>query len=318
LVRATPVFPAVGIFAVLLLEGLMWHDRRTLLAGALVVLGGVCTLVMETLPYALVGEMDMLARSLLLAPVAYVQERGHSSFLKEIATFATSKSIGGAFFFGLVGMASHFITQPKSPAAWRIAVMWLSLTLGLARAPEGAFYLILLMPFACIFAAPAFSKLTLISKFKLVAIALTIALLLPVPIAAFTAIKRGNVRSPTSETFAILSKEIQPGDTLYATTDYLLYWLMDRAPPHPIVTHAGNLFRPGMLSVLPFGMSTSADVMRSIVATPPTWIILGAPPNRYGPETDVGEVLQPVIASKYELFPSPSGRLIYRLRSPFR
>lgn len=107
----------------------------------------------------------------------------------------------------------------------------------------------------------------------------------------------GTEHSALLETYVELHDTMKPGETLYLTTDYLLYWLLEREPPHPIVTHAGNLFRPGMFHVLPYGMNTSADVMRAIVAVRPTWIVFGADTIwRYEKETDVGQLLQPVLS----------------------
>jgi hypothetical protein len=62
-------------------------------------------------------------------------------------------------------------------------------------------------------------------------------------------------------------------------------------------------------------MKTSADVMRAIVAATPTWIVFAtSTESKYEEGTDVGQVLQPVLALQYELKPSPPGRAIYRLR----
>src|SRR5258706_8959148 len=118
-----------------------------------------------------------------------------------------------------------------------------------------------------------------------------------------------------AETWAILNERMLPEDTLYLTEDYGLYWLLDRSPPHPIVTHAGNLFRPDMFRVLQYGMDSSADVMKAIVRERPTWIVFGDRTQwAYGPETEVGKVLQPVLAADYILERSPAERAIYRLR----
>lgn len=108
---------------------------------------------------------------------------------------------------------------------------------------------------------------------------------------------------------------MRPQDTLYLTTDYGLYWLLERVPPHPLVTHAGNLFRPHMLGVLPYGIATSADLMHAIVASRPTWIVFGAETaDKYDRGTEVGDILQPVLATEYARQPAPAGRTIYRRR----
>jgi hypothetical protein len=315
MIRATPIFATFAAVIIFWIEFLFTRERYLFFVGALVALGGFCALVATILPYFVTGQLDMLVRSALLAPIAYVQERGQSSLVSEVVSLVTSKSIGGAILFGLIGLALGVARRPIDWTVLRIAAIWLALFVGLSRGPEGAFYLITLMPFACIFAALAFDKLIEVSSTKLVKIVVAAILLLPLPAAAITSIKRGNEPSATVATLAVLSREMRPSDTLYLTTDYMLYWMLDRAPPHPIVTHAGNLFRPAMFQILPFGMTTSADVMRAIVAAKPTWIVMETP-NRYGEETDVGKVLQPALTSSYQLVPSPMHRLIYRLRDP--
>jgi 4-amino-4-deoxy-L-arabinose transferase-like glycosyltransferase len=314
LVRASPVFAAVAVVVVIFSEGLVRRDWHLARVGAFVIFGGLCTLISAILPYVIVGEMDMLVRSMLLSPIGYVQERGQSSIIDTLATIASSRSIGGAFLFGVPGLISCAAAGPRSAGALRVGVMWAAQLVGVSQGPPGAFYLITLVPFACVFAAPVFSRLLAIPRSGFLKAALIAFLMLPVPIAAAVAIKRGGERSPMADTLAILSEEMGPGDTLYLATDYLLYWLLERAPPHPIVTHAGSLFKPGMFRVLPFGMNTSADVMRAIVAARPTWIVFDTDYMKLYEEGEVGQVLQPVLASQYELTPSPARRAIYHLR----
>jgi len=317
LVRGTPVFPAIAVVVLIFGEGLVRRDWHLARVGAFVAFGGLCTLVLVILPYVIVGEMDMLVRSMVLAPIAYVQERGQTSIPEVLATIASSRSIGGAFLFGGAGLIYCTVTRFRAAGPQRVGVMWIAQLIGLSRGPAGAFYLITLVPFACVFAAPVFAYLLAMPRSGFPKAALTAVLMFPVPLAISVAIKRGSERSAMADTRVLLSNDMKPGDTLYLTTDYLLYWLLERTPPHPIVTHAGNLFRPGMFRVLPYGMNTSADVMRAIVATRPTWIVFGAETvNKYEQGTEVGQVLQPVLASQYELKPSPAGRMVYRLRDP--
>jgi Dolichyl-phosphate-mannose-protein mannosyltransferase len=317
LVRATPAFPAVAVVVLLFGEGLVRRDWRLVQVGALVSLGGLCLLISVTLPYVIVGETDMMLRSMFLAPRAYVLERGQTSIFQMFVDLVHSLSIGGAFLFGVPGLIYCTVTGLRSAGALRVGVMWVAQFAGLSQAPAGAFYLALLVPFACVFAAPMFSRLLAISRSGFLRTVLTVFLMSPAGVAAVVMIKRGSEQSAMAETRAMLSNEMKPEDTLYLTTDYLLYWLLERTPPHPIATHAGNVFKPGMFRVLPYGMNTSADVMRAIVAAKPTWIVLGGPfVNKYEQGTEVGQVLQPVLRSEYELKPSPAGRMIYRLRDP--
>jgi hypothetical protein len=316
LVRGTPVYPAVAVVVLLFVEGLVRRDLYLARVGVLVGVGGLCVLTLVILPYVIVGEMDMLMRSMVLAPIAYAQERGQSSIPGMFVTIASSRSIGGAFLFGVPGLIYSAATGRLSAGPLRVAVMWLAQLIGLLQAPSGAFYLVTLVPFACVFAAPAFSRLLAIPRSGLLKAVLTAVLMFPVPLAAVVAIRRGGETSALADTLVMLSNEMKPGDTLYLTTDYLLYWLLERSPPHPIVTHAGNLFRPGMFRVLPYGMNASADVMRAIVAVRPTWIVFGADTvDKYEQGTEVGQVLQPALASEYEHKAAPEGRIIYRLRN---
>lgn len=316
LARTSPVFPAVALVAFLFAEAMVRRDGQLLRVALLGVVGGGGILLSVVLAYMALGELNMLLRSTVVAPLAYVQERGQSSLVDEMGAIARSRSIGLVFLFGIPGLISCAMPGSRTTPRLRLGVMWIALIAGQTLAPRGAFYLIVLVPFACIFAAPTFTLLaTYLGSVPARALMITLALL-PALAATGVAIKRGSERSPMAETRALLAENIKPEDTLYLTTDYLLYWLLARAPPHPLVTHAGNLFRPGTFSVLPYEIKTSADLMRAIVAKRPTWIVFGAETeSKYELGTEVGDILQPLLASHYAHETSPFGRTIFRLRS---
>jgi 4-amino-4-deoxy-L-arabinose transferase-like glycosyltransferase len=313
LVRASPAFSAVAVIAVLFAEALVRRDAQLMATALLGIVGGFCALGLVLLPYLAAGEMDMLVRSAVLAPRAYVHERGQSSLVDEFGAIVRSRSIGPAFLFGVSGLL--YCTMPgfRTAPRFRLGAMWVAQIAGQTWGPGGAFYLIVLVPFACIFAAPMFSLLAGFLRPAVARAALVALAVCPALVAGGVAIKRGSERSPMAETRAMLAQNMKPQDTLYLTTDYLLYWLLDRTPPHPLVTHAGNLFRPAMFSVLPYDVKTSADLMRAIVSQHPTWIVFGVETEaKYVQGTEVGDVLQPVLAVQYEREPSPAGRAIYR------
>ena len=317
LVRMTPAFPAIAVVVTLAVESVL--RRKWVLArdGGFVALGGLCALCAVVLPYVIAGETDMLVRSTLFAPVAYVDERGRSSLLGLTQSLAQSASIGGTFLFA-VPVLIWCVTARLRPFGpwWRVAIMLAATLFGVTQGPAGAFYLISAEPFACVFAAQAFSSVLAMRLSKLFKFAAMAVLMAPLLVSFGVAIKRGRENSAIGETRAMLNERMKPNDTLYLTTDYLLYWLLERTPPHPIVTHAGNLFRPGMFRVLPYGMKTSGDVMQTVIATRPTWIVFGEDTvARYSRGTEVGDILQPVLESEYEREPSPKGRMIYRLRA---
>ncbi len=317
LVRMTPAFPAVAIVVTLAVESVL--RRKWVLAreGAFVALGGLCALFAVVLPYVIAGETDMLVRSMLFAPLAYVDERGRSSLLDLTQSLAQSVSIGGTFLFAIPVLIACATAPLRPPGPWwRVGIMLGATLFGMTQGPAGAFYLISAEPFACVFAAQAFSSILATRPSKSFKFATVAVLMAPLLVSFGVALKRSRDPSTIDETRAMLNERMKPNDTLYLTTDYLLYWLLERTPPHPVVTHAGNLFRPGMFRVLPYGMKTSGDVMRAIIATRPTWIVFGEDTAaKYSEGTEVGDILQPFLASEYEREPSPNGRMIYRLRA---
>jgi hypothetical protein len=316
MVRASPLVPALAVVAVILGEGAMRRDRRLVGVAARAAIGALVPAVAVVLPYAIIGQLDMLVRSAGLAPIAYLEERGHSSLVHVLVDMGHGSRVAlWAFIAGSIGLVWCGLVGPRRSSVWRFAAMFAGQLVAATRGPEGSFYLIMLAPFACVFAARVFSTVVATPRPSYLGMAMAFVLILPLPMAARAAIKRGQVNDTMVETLGVLSARLQPDDTLYLNTDYGLYWLLERSPPHPLVTHAGNLFRPHMFSVLPYGISTSADLMRAIVAARPTWIVFDEETaSRCAAGTEVGSVMQPVLATQYQLQPAPQGRTIYRLR----
>lgn len=138
LVRATPVFPAVAVVAMLLGESQVRRDWYTARIGVIVGLGGLCMLAAVVVPYVLVGQADMLIRSALLAPVAYVEERGRGSMFDLLISLRDSMSIGGTFLFTMAGLVIGAMASPKA-GFWRMAAMFFAILIGLAQGPAGGF-----------------------------------------------------------------------------------------------------------------------------------------------------------------------------------
>jgi Dolichyl-phosphate-mannose-protein mannosyltransferase len=315
LVRFTPVLPAVAIVAWLAVSGLIRRDFAQMRSAVFVVAGGLLILIIVVLPFALVGDLDVLWRSTVLAPLAYVGGESRSILKLFLEDLSSMKMTAFTIIAGIVGLASSFSTYRKVEKFQRLAVMYMAAIVALFFGAAWQHYFVTIVPLSAVFAAPVLSRVITIPKQQLSRWAVLIILAVPMAAAAGKAVKRSLLPDTMANTRTFLKTRMLPGDTLYLTVDYGLYWLLERSPPHPIVTHAGNLFRPDMFRVLPYGMSSAADVMEAIVQERPTWIVFGDETQwKYGPETEVGKVLQPVLARDYTLEPSPADRAIYRLR----
>ena len=83
-------------------------------------LGGACLLAATALPYVLAGQTDILIRSTLFAPAAYVVERGQNSLLRVFADMANDLEGSDARirrrFYRLSRLRRHACARRKSLA----------------------------------------------------------------------------------------------------------------------------------------------------------------------------------------------------------
>ncbi|MBN8605308.1 MAG: glycosyltransferase family 39 protein [Caulobacterales bacterium] len=323
LMRVFPAFPAVAAILAIGAEAIVARvgDARKALWTTLVFvcLGGATVLALVLAAYALAGKLELFYHSVVLAPLAY--EEGGGSGGSTLVAFLRATISGNAMLltvaFGVGGFVFTALRDRGNWPAWRLAAMAAAQFVAFTFGPPLTHYFVLLLPFFAIFAAPALRAIFEVLRPPVLRTGLA-ALIAAAPmlVSARAAWRAGDAHDTTAEVYSELRAAMQPGDTLYATSDYVLYWLLDRDPPHPIVTHAGNLFRPYMFRELPFGVETSAELMQRIVATHPTWIVFSDETDwKYAADTEVGAVLQPVLAAEYEESPAPAGRHIYHLRA---
>lgn len=317
LIRLTPALPAVVVVFLILGIALLRRDLGLLRFAMATVSGGLFTLLAVAAPYAVAGELDMLLRSALLAPLAYVQGSPQESLIEILLRQPPAKVVSLPLIAGIAGFAYQVLRGKTTPGFWLFAAIGAAQLIAILQGPPWKHYLAMMFPFACVFAAPLIARALAFPRSRVITLLLAAVLAMPVPVAFKRAWARAQERDIAAETYRLLADRMAPSDTLYATVDYALYWLLDRTPPHPIVTHARNIARDFMFRTLPYGLRTGGEVMRAALATRPTWIVFCRDCEEtkwYAPDTEIGRVLAPILARDYELQPSPAGRAIFRLR----
>ena len=320
LIRQLPAFPALAVELALLAEAAVRRDPARLRVAVATGLGGGVVLVAVTLPYlAVPGGFDMLYRTLVPAALGYAGGSSGATLLSMLLN--CSRLLTVTLVVGVLGAIVGVLSNRRAaggfrPQDVRLLVMFAATLVAISVGQAWAYYLALPMAFAAVGAAPLLQRLTDLAPPRAApAILAGVAVILTV-IAGRTILERSQQPDPMAQTYAILRHRMGPGDTLYATTDYALYWLLDRDPPHPIVTHAGCLFKPYVFRQLAFHLDTSEAVMRVIVARRPTYIVFDDEDGpRYAAGTAVGRILQPVVRADYERLPSPEHRMIFRLKA---
>ena len=282
-------------------------------------LGGAVSILLVSLPYLVTGQLGLLFASAVLAPLSYARGEVGQSFASVL--IHASRFLDLTLVLGLAGAVCAVLSNTLSrPGNRRNAGLCLAAFVGiLASVSLGGsspHYLSLPMPLGAIGLGALVSLVSrrLRPGMEWAACISVIAALVLLVLASDN--RRGHEHDVMAETRAFLQAQMAPSDTLYLTTDYGLYWLLGRSPPHPLVTHAGNLFRPFMFRVLPYHISSSAQLMGQILMTRPTWIVFDDEDGpRYFRDRDVAQILNPVLASDYTRVPAPRHRWIFRLKS---
>lgn len=78
---------------------------------------------------------------------------------------------------------------------------------------------------------------------------------------------------PIQKISSYLSKELKKGDTMYLMDKQLLYWIYDKSPPRPSVTHPSILARAELLKAIPNAKKTTEDELYEVLRTRPTYIL---------------------------------------------
>jgi len=318
LVRLLPAFPAAALVVTLVADGVVRRDRQRLQSALLVISGGILAGLAVSLPYAVAGQFDMLVRSAIQAPIAYAHDSSGESFPAMLRH--SSRFLVLTLLLGLAGGVCSLFWRASDAGRLReqdvrILAMSAATVLSIAIGQAWQHYLALPMGFASVGVASLLDWTADRLERRIANAALSVIGIVLVTMAGYSAVQRGKAPDVMAQTRALLRERMRPGDSLYLTTDYGLYWLLGKSPPHPIVTHAGNLFRPQVFRVLPYGIRSSGELMRVILSRKPTWIVFDDEDGpRYFNDPEVGRVLLPVLGSEYVVQPSPAHRLIYRLR----
>ena len=274
-------------------------DHRTHKSRALALFaygfGGLAAIGATLLPYVWSGQADLWWRTMVVAPLEYSGARySWIEAARRLAKYALYQSWSATpFAVLLVGLgaggllcALRRISGTRGSERWSLIVLVVAFaaTVFSTVVTGGAHdhYLLQIVPFLAIFAglclaAPAWpSRLARLSTLALLAAALLA--FRPTVVEADRLLERLEserplVYGPSVEAAAFIRSLALKDYTVYAMSEHIVYWLLDKPPPTPISTHPSNVFKPYLLRVLYGAEATPALELRRIFAEPPTIVV---------------------------------------------
>ena len=181
-------------------------------------------------------------------------------------------------------------------------------------------YWIQLFPFAAIFMAQLMSTARPVWV-RTACLAVTAgAMVIPVASSAPTSLQALRDWNQLEDNYglrrlaAAIAGEMKGDDTIYALSDQLLYWYLDRAPPSPLVTHPSNIVKEAIKVPLIKAGYLHADEFDRILESAPTFICKTTGEVFYLAGRPESLRLAEVLSSRYTLWRTQWGREVWRLR----
>ena len=291
------IVAAIGGVALVLSR---WPEglRASLGTAAWGALGGALVLGASALPFLFSGQLDLYITSVVTVPLTY-SAYGDGLFETAInlieqtvplswATVLNPRALLGLIFWiagllGLLLLAAELRLKRETRIKWAIVIGCIGMIIAtIANRHPWAHYLIQIMPFFAIGAAYLLWRIGLGSGWRVAsAFVLLLALSVPVLQQPYQVVKDRYLAGKTpyvGQTFSIvefLRPRLKDGDTIYATHNILLYWLLDKTPPIPLAAFPSNVFREIQIVKPLLGEDyTTERVLDEILDRHPTFIIM--------------------------------------------
>lgn len=334
LIRLNLAYLAVGVAIVFFTEVLRRKNTHSLVAFLGLGLGGVLLPILIALAYYVDGNLDLLRRSVIDAPLAYASPQG-SFGLEDIHgfLFLAKKGYGFANIIlwlpAAVTIACILLRHRDFALHKRYNVILLFLFAAtlfsiLKSGRYAGHYLIQILPFLALLAAQSLSLLVLRTRTYAVVAILVVFFVSPlVPVgkeysSLFRKIRtEDSVYTDTGYKIAryLNSKNVE-GEYVYFTHFHIGYWLTNSIPPTKFV-HPSNLAKRNgqLLKAIDGADASPRGEMDRILAKKPIYIV--KPYKlwflREAPETEA--VLENALETDYELVKRVDGIRIFRHNS---
>ena len=283
--------------------GLLWachpgHQTVTSRIVALIAygLGGMTLLGATIVPYLWSDSLAIWWQSMVLAPLAYTGA-GDSWVLATLKLAKRSLEVAWSalpfalFFlgFGAAGLAYavHRLRRAQGQEKWALLVLIVVFATTLATAivtgHGHSHYLLQVAPFLAIFAGiPLTARAWPKPALTLCAVAFlgaTVLAFRPVVLEAGGLIDRierneALVYGDAVDAAAFIrTLGLQDDASLFAMSDHIVYWMLDKTPPTRAATHPSNIFKPAILAAVYGASSSPASELAKIFASRPTLVL---------------------------------------------
>jgi hypothetical protein len=306
-------------------------------------LGGALSLAFVSLPYLLTGNAGLFVKSTFIVPLAYVSNglgyittalamfRGAIPKLDASILTSSQQTLQTLFwiigFLGLLSMAFTRVSENHARVAKIIGVFAIAILISiLASRHPMPHYLIQLAP---IFAVALGFTIYLIrsSIVRMLAIVGSFVLIMST-VPSFSTYRSvvKNLIEGTSlyegnliEVATFLKRVSAPEDTIFLSSDILIYWLLKTYPVTPVAAVPANLFHEKTMLKPLYGDKMTTEIMlETVLSRLPTRIVLlkaerdkDSSPFRVAWLTR--HYLENALQTRYYLENEVSGRLIFRL-----
>lgn len=295
--------------------------------------GGIATVVLTCLPFAVVGQVTLLWKSSVVAALVRSDPGGTTGDrLAELWLYALRSGGDGsesnvlwlAVFVwcgalaGLVEIVWRSRTGNSAPRGFSVlALLAIATCAGIVMSGGTyAHYFIQLVPFAAIFSAALvhYPPRVVRAAVWVIVGALVVSSLRPVA-AEYDAMQsrafaHEDLRyGQAYEIASYLRRENPSGRPVLLMTAHLAYWLLNTEPPTGFVTHPSTLSRENVLAVM--GTTTHEELLR-IFREMPQFVVID--PDDWPLDDDARTWLESVLANDYVVATRIDGLDVYRRR----
>ncbi len=268
--------------------------RERLVTAVAYAFGGLAIAGLLGLVYLIAGHWEALWFSVFEASLAYASEQlGMIDSAKNIAKSLLDITGPAPYlrlavlFLAIAGALLLLGTWKRHPdARYALVVFFVALaTLVFSILSSGSghgHYILQLFPFLSILAAVTLSRLAPSGRPRVAAIGLT---LVAIAVGLGPALDKAQflwrrhqeglplTHGPSYWAADLIRSQGLDDYSIYAMERNLLYWLLDKPIPDPLVTHPSNIIYPVLLKELHGPDATPAMVLSGILAGKPTFII---------------------------------------------
>jgi membrane protein CcdC involved in cytochrome C biogenesis len=297
-------------------------------AAAATVVALVCLL-----PYFLKGQLDLLFRSVILAPLAHSTSRkstletiiGLTRVLAKPDHLLTLSVISLAVVGALrMAISAAIDSRHLYPGYWLlaflVAVSWSVMATG-ASHPH---YLIQILPFCAVASVYALNAGSAMSRYVRPAGLLLLACSAVVsfmPIASrygtlLRSIADGSPVAPdrAREVAALLLRDNGRREGVYLMEDHIVHWLTQTKPLTRMSTHPSNISKPRVIALIEGPQATPQSELQRIFAMNPAYVVKSATPYYLQDMPAELDWINGQLGSRYELVARIQGLDVHRLK----